>query len=302
MNENQIDTFLAVVQQGSFSRASEILHISQPAVTYRIRMLEEELGAKLFDSGVFNAKLTAAGHVFYEEAQRLSEALYQTRQRMLRFAPQDVLILGFPERMLSDNHAFLQIMDRCTRLLGGGDGTLVQSKKLDHAPLHVRQLLRGEVDLVFADLEIEELRGEQFERRRLFDDKARVCMHKKHPLAGRKSLRISDLRKESICLYEDSSSFPMRIGQVLTEKGITMEAKSAPSFVQLLPRLLMGDVISISDQRPISHEELVYVPLDMERSIDVGIAWLKERTTPRLRQAVHIIESMPWDVWLAEDN
>ena len=55
MNENQIDTFIEIAQTGSFSRAAQNMHISQPAVTYRMRMLEEELGVKLFDCAAFAA-------------------------------------------------------------------------------------------------------------------------------------------------------------------------------------------------------------------------------------------------------
>lgn len=302
MNENQIDTFLAVAQQGSFSHAAQSLHISQPAVTYRIRALEEELGAKLFDCGAFAAALTPAGHAFHEEARQLSEMFYMTRRRMLAFAPQSTITLGFPEMMLRDGRAFLQIMDACTQALGGEGGKLVTSKKLERAPLHVQQLIRGEVDLIFADLGLEELRGERFDRRRLFGEQSRVCMHREHPLAGKKSLRISDLQNQTVYLYEDDTSFMMHVRQLLDSKGIIPDQQNFPSLMQLLPTLLKKTGVTITNDMPITHEELIYLPLDMEKNIDIGIAWMKERATPRLRQAVHIIESMPWEAWTSRIN
>ena len=298
MNENQIDTFLEIAQTGSFSRAAQNLHISQPAVTYRMRMLEEELGTKLFDCAAFAAELTPAGEAFLQEAKALREMFEKARSRMLAFIPESTITLGFPDMMLHDGRAFLRIMDECTREIGGSDGSLIRSRRLDKAPMHVQQLLRGEVDLIFGDLGLEELSGDRFECRRLFDERAYVCMNRMHPLAKKKNLKAADLKGEMIYLYEDETSFPMRVREMLLEKDIEPVEMGFPSFVQAVPHLLLGDGIAITNQQPITHERLVFVPLDMERTIDIGIAWDKSRVTPRLRQAIRIIENMPWGEWM----
>ena len=298
MNENQIDTFLEIAQTGSFSRAAQNMHISQPAVTYRMRMLEDELGAKLFDCAAFAAELTPAGKAFWQEATALRDMFEKARIRMLEFMPESVITLGFPDMMLHDGRAFLRIMDQCSREIGGSDGRLIRSKRLDKAPAHVQQLLRGEVDLIFGDLGLEELGSDKFECRRLFDERAYVCMNRVHPLAQRKSLKAADLKGETVYLYEDETSFPMRAREILLDESIVPADMSFPSFVQVLPHLLLGDGVAITNQRPIDHERLIFIPLDMERTIDIGIAWVKSRTTPRLRQAVRIIENMPWVEWM----
>ncbi|MBR5302129.1 MAG: LysR family transcriptional regulator [Clostridia bacterium] len=298
MNENQIDTFLEIAQTGSFSRAAQNMHISQPAVTYRMRMLEEELGTKLFDCAAFAAELTPAGEAFVQEATALREMFEKARIRMLEFLPESVITLGFPDMMLHDGRAFLRIMDQCSREIGGSDGRLIRSKRLDKAPAHVQQLLRGEVDLIFGDLGLEELDSDKFECRRLFDERACVCMNRTHPLAQKKSLKAADLQGETIYLYEDETSFPMRARELLLEKNIEPADMSFPSFVQVLPHLLLGNGVAITNQQPVTHDRLVFLPLDMERTIDIGIAWVRSRTTPRLRQAVRIIENMPWSEWM----
>ena len=298
MNENQIDTFLEIAQTGSFSRAAQNMHISQPAVTYRMRMLEEELGAKLFDCAAFAAELTPAGEAFLQEATALRDMFEKARSRMLSFMPENTITLGFPDMMLHDGRAFLHIMDACSRAIGGSDGRLIRSRRLDKAPAHIQQLIRGEVDLIFGDLGLEELRSDKFECRRLFDERAYVCMNRAHPLAGEKRLKAEELRGETIYLYEDETSFPMRARELLLDKRIEPADMSFPSLVQVLPHLLLGDGVAITNQQPIVHERLVFIPLDMERTIDIGIAWVKNRTTPRLRQAIRIIENMPWHEWI----
>lgn len=75
----QLETFLAVVREGSFSRAAKKLFRTQPAVSQTVRKLEDEVGEPLFDRSSREGLLTDAGQVLLDYAQRLlnmrSEAL-----------------------------------------------------------------------------------------------------------------------------------------------------------------------------------------------------------------------------------
>ena len=57
----QIRAFLAVASHGSFTRAANALHVSQPALTVQIRQLEESLGIRLFDRDKHRVQITQAG-------------------------------------------------------------------------------------------------------------------------------------------------------------------------------------------------------------------------------------------------
>src|SRR5437870_13792798 len=71
MDVNQLEVFLGVAHEKSFSRAAEALHRTQPAVSQAIRRLELELGEALFDRSSKDGTLTAAGHVLYDFAQQM---------------------------------------------------------------------------------------------------------------------------------------------------------------------------------------------------------------------------------------
>ncbi|MDX8349110.1 LysR family transcriptional regulator [Cognatiyoonia sp. IB215446] len=62
---------VALSEEKSFSQASEILGISQPALTARLRRIEENLGVRLFERGRRGAKPTPAGDAFIDAAQRI---------------------------------------------------------------------------------------------------------------------------------------------------------------------------------------------------------------------------------------
>src|SRR3954470_139571 len=71
MDLSQLETFLAVAEERSFSRAAARLHRTQPAVSQVIRKLEADLGERLFDRAARDGSLTAAGNLLRDYALRL---------------------------------------------------------------------------------------------------------------------------------------------------------------------------------------------------------------------------------------
>ncbi len=70
MDQQQLITFDRIVREGSFSRAAQVLDVSQAAISGRIRALESELGAPLFIRGGRRVTLTEAGESFLPYARR----------------------------------------------------------------------------------------------------------------------------------------------------------------------------------------------------------------------------------------
>ena len=93
MNHEQIETFLAVVHNGSFCQAAKALYMSQPAVTHRIKTLETELGAQLFVRTKKGVTLTRAGEYLYEEAQAFIEKSREIREQVKKLQDEGVQIV-----------------------------------------------------------------------------------------------------------------------------------------------------------------------------------------------------------------
>jgi DNA-binding transcriptional LysR family regulator len=71
MELDHVEAFLAIVRSGGFARGSAALHLSQPATSRRIKLLEAELGAPMFDRLGRGVTLTEAGRAFLPHAQAL---------------------------------------------------------------------------------------------------------------------------------------------------------------------------------------------------------------------------------------
>ena len=75
MELDHVEAFLAIVRRGGFTRASASLHLSQPAISRRIGLLERELGAPVFERVRSGVILTDAGHAFLPHAEALLASL-----------------------------------------------------------------------------------------------------------------------------------------------------------------------------------------------------------------------------------
>jgi DNA-binding transcriptional LysR family regulator len=97
MELRQLRYFVAVAEELSFTRASERLHVAQPALSVQVRQLEGELSVELLDRSRRAIRVTAAGEVLLSEARRLLAGLDQTVELVRRTGAGQVghLVVGF---------------------------------------------------------------------------------------------------------------------------------------------------------------------------------------------------------------
>src|SRR5690606_41029115 len=71
MADRRLQVFHAVAKHGSFTRAAEHLFMTQPAVTFQIKQLEEQYNTRLLDRGHGRISLTPAGQIVLAYAERI---------------------------------------------------------------------------------------------------------------------------------------------------------------------------------------------------------------------------------------
>ncbi len=99
MNSLQIEYFLEVVKQESFTKASRVLYISQPSISRQIANLEAEIGIPLFDRTKTGAKLTPGGRMFYDLFKRFIREIEDTSLKASQMIGETMghLEIGFVE-------------------------------------------------------------------------------------------------------------------------------------------------------------------------------------------------------------
>lgn len=96
MADRRLQVFHTVARLLSFTKAAEILHMTQPAVTFQIKQLEEQFNTRLFDRTHNRISLTEAGNIVFEYADRILN-LYSEMQNRIGEMTGDVrgtLLLG----------------------------------------------------------------------------------------------------------------------------------------------------------------------------------------------------------------
>jgi DNA-binding transcriptional LysR family regulator len=89
MELSQLEAFVTISQFQGFSRAASVLHLSQPAISRRISLLEQELGVTLFERVHGGVLLTKAGETFLPYAHRALAATHDGVEALQRLAQQE---------------------------------------------------------------------------------------------------------------------------------------------------------------------------------------------------------------------
>ena len=153
----KIETFLAVVREKSFSKASRKLGISQPAVTQQIKLLEEYLNIQIVDRKKNGINLTKAGEELFQVFLRLEKQMLITEKEILKLVNKELLfVLGASP--VIDNHVLPAFLNDIQKEISNGvmakvSSTneltdLLLSKKVDVAliesPLFYKEILYTE--------------------------------------------------------------------------------------------------------------------------------------------------------------
>ena len=101
MEIRQLEYFRAIVDAGTISGAARVLHMTQPPLSYQMKMLEEELQVSLFLRGTKKITLTDAGKTLYEQAGNLLMLADLTKQEVVKSGQAATLHIGFTPSTVS---------------------------------------------------------------------------------------------------------------------------------------------------------------------------------------------------------
>lgn len=206
MDLASLETFLAVVRTGSFSRAAESLHRTQPAVSIAVRKLEEDLGQPLVVRGSRELKLTDAGRVLVDSAERMLNLRDELRRSIddLRYLRRGQLSLGANE---SSVHAVLPVLAR-------------YRNRFPEVPIAVhrtfsrdlpRQVLNYRLDLGVISFVAQEPNLTSVE---FFRDELVLVVYPGHRMANRRRVDITELGKDTFIAHIVESPYRSQVIQL----------------------------------------------------------------------------------------
>lgn len=240
-----LETFLAVVRAGSFSRAAEALHRTQPAISIAVRKLEDDLGQRLVIRGSRELKLTEAGRLLVDSAERMLNLREQLRLAIddLKNMRRGQLSLGVNE---SSIHAVLPALARYRKLFPDVRITVHRTFSRD-VP---REVLNYRLDLGVISFIPQEPNLAAME---FFQDELSLVVYPRHRLARRRQIDITDLGRETFIAHIVESPYRWQVIDLFARHRTTLQRTvelptidSIKRFVQMemgvaiVPRMCAG--------------------------------------------------------------
>lgn len=146
MEIDQVETFLAVATFGGFRRAADALRVSQPAVSARIKALEQSLGGALFDRGRDGLVLSAAGRALRPHAEQILRALALARQAVHELRPATGGALQIAAALSICTYLLPDVLKR----FQAAHPNVMITVRSGHSKEVLEMVLRGEVEIGLA--------------------------------------------------------------------------------------------------------------------------------------------------------
>lgn len=281
MELHQLRYFCSVADTGSFSRAAEQSHVSQPSLSQQIQKLEGELGARLFDRLGRSIRLTELGKAFLPRARAVLRELEAAKGEVadcMTFIGGTISVGVIPTIA---PYFLPPILTSFSRKFPQAHLTVTE----DITPVLLERLRSGIVDIAILALPI---RGHEFEVTTLLTERLFAALPKKHALAARTALSLQDVRREPFLLLRDGHCFRE------TAAAACHRARLAPQiifesgqFSSLLSMVGAGMGVSIVPEMAIEKKsQCKFVRIaDEGANRVVGAVLLRGRSHTRLQQA-----------------
>ena len=238
MDLAQLQVFLAVAQERSFSRAAEKLFRTQPAISISVRKLEESVGQPLVVRGARQVKLTDAGEMLRDYAERLLNLRDELGKGLegLKGLKSGQLSFGVNE---SSIHALLPSLARFHRLHPGVRIVVqrVYSREIPREILNYRLDL-GAISYVPQD--------EKLEAREILRDELTLVVPLNHRLSKRKEADLTELGSETFVAHVVDSPFRSRVIQLFARHHVPLRIDVELPTIETIKRFVaMGMGVAI---------------------------------------------------------
>ena len=233
MLDQKVYTLLAVAEQKSFTKAAELLSLTQPAVSHHISQLETELGTKIFSRGKGELRITPEGEIIIRCAKRMS-AMNDRLRSDLADNERHLSRLRIGITHPAESNLITEVIARYSREDNGTAITIIT----DTINNLYTMLENYELDL--AIVEGKPFRGDLYSL--MLDTDYLVCvMSNDNPLAGQQLVTLGELKKQKMILRLPTSAtrilFESRlesIGETLADFDVMLEVDSIAAIKDLI--------------------------------------------------------------------
>lgn len=279
MDIRQIEYFVEVAKQLSFTKAAATLHVSQPSISKAIQNFEAELGVPLFYRSSKRLELTDAGQAVLINSMQVLEAfqnmrseltdLMQLKKGQIRIGIPPIVGAEFFSKLISvykEQHPYIEILL-----------TEVGTKRIRE------EIETGELDIGLVCSVTST--NENLETIRFLKDPLQLIVHESHRLAGQKTIAMSDLANEAFIIYRKDFILFDRIIEECKNHGfyptIACETTQKDLFIEMVQAKLGIALLPQKIAEKIPYDSIKRIPFEEQAiHLELGITWKKNKYLP----------------------
>ncbi len=286
MNHSQLRAFHAVANEGSFTRAANVLRVSQPTLSAHVRQLEEGYGVELFERRGRSVHLTEFGHSLKEITARY----FSTESEIETLLSRAKDLLRGRLRIAADSPFYMiSLLSTFSRRYPA----VRQSFTFGNSEKVLNTLLTGECDVGF----LPELEGdERLHALPFFRDRLVTVVSAAHPWAQQRRIQLTDLAEETVLLRERGSQTLAVLERALEAAGVGLkETIELGSREAVREAAANGLGVGVINEGEIGQDERLHtlVIARADLSLTEYVACLKARTsTPEIAALFEIAEQV----------
>ncbi|KAF1687260.1 LysR family transcriptional regulator [Pseudoxanthomonas broegbernensis] len=231
MDWANLTAFVAVADQGGFSAAAESLHLTQPAVSKRIALLEESLRARLFDRLGRQVVLTEAGRLLLPRARQIL-AEGEAARRALQDLDQDI---GGRLSLATSHHVGLHRLPALLRRFTAQHPRAALDIRFMDSEQAYNQVLQGEVEVAVTTLGPTEA---PLRSALVWHDPLQFAVAPDHPLARLPKATLADIAAHPAVL-PDPNTFTHRIvAQTFARRGLALQVRMTTNHMETIKMMV----------------------------------------------------------------
>jgi LysR family transcriptional regulator for metE and metH len=220
-----------VAEEGSVTRASNRLHLTQSALSHQLRDVEEKLGVTLFERTARRMLLTPAGERLLESARRVLEELENAEKALQNQSNQRQGLLRITTECYTCYHWLPSLMRAFQRKSPRVEVRIVA----DATRRAIEALLEGELDLAIVS---DPVKNRKVVLEPLFDDELFLVTALDHPLSRRSYVNAEDLADEHLILYTDDKRELTIYQHVLIPAGVSPRQLSSVQLTEAIVEMV----------------------------------------------------------------
>lgn len=283
MADRRLQVFHAVIKNGSFTRAAARLFMTQPAVTFQIKQLEEHFNTRLLERGRGSVTLTPAGEIVANYAERILGLNDEMEARVAELTDELSGTLNIGTSTTIAAYWLPYILEGFKRAWPG----VVPRVSVGNSQRIVDQVANRDLDLGLIEIVTEHA---SLERRAAAQDALEVICRPDHPLAGSEVLYAADLLSYAFITREPGNAIRELADKYFVDAGISLDdlivAAELGSLAAVKQMAAEGHGFAIathtSTLRDVREGRLVAIPLSPPLFTPLEVIFPKDKFRSRL--------------------